>query len=67
MAGGKHRGAGRVIHQVRKGFLLSADERATVMRLRRQCRMSADAIARAIGRPRPDVEDFLNSPEAQLG
>jgi len=52
-----------VILEVRKGFLLSADERATALRMQAQ-RMSPAAIARAIGRSIPDVAEFLNSPEA---
>lgn len=62
MRGGKkHRRT--ILTETRKGALLTADERATAVRLRRS-RFSAAEIARAIGRSVPDVEDFLNSPEA---
>lgn len=63
MSGGKHRSTGRMIIQARKGVLLSADERATAVRLK-ALRFSPVEIARAIGRSAPDVEAFLNSPEA---
>jgi hypothetical protein len=64
MSGGRHRGRRTIVQEARKGALLSADERATAARLRRM-RFSPAEIARAIGRTIPDVEDFLNSPEAQ--
>lgn len=66
MSGGKHRSRNQVIQQVRKGVLLSADERSAALRMRRQ-RFNTLAIARAIGRSVPDVQAFLDSPEAQLG
>lgn len=50
---------------VHKGVLLSADERAKALRLKAQ-RFSAAAIARALGRPIPTVQAFLDSPEAKL-
>jgi len=64
MSGGKHRSRRTITPETRKGVLLSADERATAQRLRRM-RFNPAEIARAIGRSIPDVEDYLNSPEAQ--
>ena len=64
MAGGRHRSQGRVIHQAFKGFLLSHDERGAIVAMKRRTpRMSATALARAIGRPIAAVEEFLASPE----
>lgn len=59
MAGGKRRqGAACPMRDCRKGSALSDDERAAVARLRR-LRMGADALARALGRSRPDIEAYL--------
>lgn len=63
MSRGRHRNNLKVDVESRKGALLSADERAEAARLRR-CRFSPAEIARALGRRIPDVEAFLNSPEA---
>ena len=65
MSGGKHRRHRTIRMDTRKGVLLSADERAAVLRMRRN-RTSAQDIARAIGRSVPDVQAFLASPEGQV-
>lgn len=69
MSGGRTRRRGFLGANVspcgHKGALLTADERATALRLKGQ-RFNATAIARAIGRSVRAVEDFLNSPEAKL-
>lgn len=66
MWGGKHRSRQQVVQDVRKGSLLSADERATVRRLA-ALRMNAVAIGRAIGRSAPDVQGYMDSPEFRHG
>ena len=66
MSGGRHRYRVAVVQETRKGVLLSADERLTVIRMRRM-RFNAIAIAKAVGRSVPDIEEFLRSPEAQHG